>query len=94
MANAHARITRLVTCIQQLEKRLSEALGKQVWREPGFGAPADVEEMQGMITRVEQRTAYLTAALDEREAEIDAAREANPQLTVALNNVSARTATD
>lgn len=54
LANAQARNTRLVTCVQQLEKRLSEALGGQVWRESGLGAPTDVEELQRTITRLEQ----------------------------------------
>lgn len=85
LANAQARNTRLVARIQQLEKRLSETLGKQVWRESGLGAPADIEELQQTITRLEQQTVDLTGALEEREAELAAAREANRQLTKALN---------
>ncbi|MFD8502877.1 DUF6262 family protein [Streptomyces sp. NPDC003631] len=85
LANAQARNTRLVTHIQQLEKRLSEALGEQVWRESGLGAPADVEELQRTITRLEQQTVDLKLLLEEREAELEAAREANRQLTRALN---------
>ncbi|MFJ8142938.1 DUF6262 family protein [Streptomyces sp. NPDC096013] len=85
LANAQARNTRLVTRIQQLEKRLSVALGEQVWREAGLGAPADVEELQRTITRLEQQSVDLKAALEEREAELAAAREANRQLTRALN---------
>lgn len=85
LANAQARNTRLVARVQQLEKRLSEALGRQVWRESGLGAPADVEELQRTITRLEQQTLDLKASLEEREAELEAAREANRQLTRALN---------
>lgn len=85
LANAQARNTRLVAHVQQLEKRLSEALGEQVWRESGLGAPADVEELQRTITRLEHQTVDLKAVLEEREAELEAAREANRQLTRALN---------
>lgn len=85
LANAQARSTRLVGRIPQLEKRLSVALGEQIWRESGLGAPADVEELQRTITRLEQQTVALKASLEEREAELEAAREANRQLTRALN---------
>ncbi|MGV9343119.1 DUF6262 family protein [Streptomyces sp. NPDC003688] len=85
LANAQARNTRLVARIQQLEKRLSEVLGEQVWRESGLGAPADIEELQRTIIRLEQQTIDLTGALEEREAELAAAREANRQLTRAIN---------
>ncbi|MFG3016763.1 hypothetical protein ACGFZB_41190 [Streptomyces cinerochromogenes] len=84
-ANAQARNTRLVAHVQQLEKRLSEALGEQVWCEFGLGAPADVGELQRTITRLEQQTVDLKAVLEERGAELEAAREANRQLTRALN---------
>lgn len=36
---AHERAVRLSARIQQLEKRLSETLGDQAWRESGLGAP-------------------------------------------------------
>ncbi|MGC9537499.1 hypothetical protein [Streptomyces sp. UG1] len=39
LANAQARITRLVTRTRRLERRLSELMGEQTWREPGLGAP-------------------------------------------------------
>ncbi|MEU1403734.1 hypothetical protein ABZ471_15425 [Streptomyces sp. NPDC005728] len=68
-----------------MEKRLSEALGEQAWRESGLGAPTDVEELQRTITRLGQQTVDLRASLEEREAELEAAREANRQLTRALN---------
>ncbi|MGW2105131.1 DUF6262 family protein [Streptomyces sp. NPDC001948] len=38
-ADAQARITRLDTRIQQLEERLSQAMGAQVWQESGLWAP-------------------------------------------------------
>jgi hypothetical protein len=85
LANAQARNTRLVERIRQLERRLSEALGEQVWRESGLGAPADIDELQRRITRLEQHNVELTARLEEREAELAAARATNRELTKALN---------
>jgi len=54
LANAQARNTRLAARVQQLEKRLSQALGAQAWRDAGLGAPADIDELQRRITRLEQ----------------------------------------
>ncbi|MCG7204445.1 hypothetical protein [Streptomyces arenae] len=85
LANAQARNARLAGRIQQLEKRLSVELREQVWRSSGLGAPADAEERQRTIIRLEQQTVDLKAALEEREAELGAAREVNRQLTRALN---------
>ncbi|MEU3616387.1 DUF6262 family protein [Streptomyces sp. NPDC006872] len=85
LANSHARNTRLVTQIRRLERRLSELMGKQAWRESGLGAPADHEELQRQVTRLEQMNTDLTAQLEERDAELEAARAANRELTRALN---------
>ncbi|MBB5109833.1 DUF6262 family protein [Streptomyces spectabilis] len=85
LANAQARNTRLLARTQQLQKRLSQALGEQVWRESGLGAPVDVEELQRKAIQLEQQVVDLTGTLEEREAELEAAREANRQLTRALN---------
>jgi hypothetical protein len=85
LANAQARNTRLTARIQQLEKRLSQALGEQAWRESGLGAPVDIDELQRQITRLEQHNVELTAALEEARADLDAARAANRDLTRALN---------
>ncbi|WP_328508026.1 MULTISPECIES: DUF6262 family protein [unclassified Streptomyces] len=89
LANAQARNTRLVTRVQQMEKRLSELMGEQAWRESGLGAPADVEELQRTITWLEQRNVGLASNLEEREAELEAARVANRELTRALNQKGA-----
>jgi chaperonin cofactor prefoldin len=85
LANAHARNSRLNARIQQLEKRLSEALGEQVWRESGLGAPADTEELQRQVTRLEQQNVDLAGRLEECQADLEAARSANRELTRALN---------
>ncbi len=85
LANAHARNTRLVARLQQLERRLSELMGAQAWQESGLGAPADLDELQRTVTRLQQTNVELTAVLEEREAELEAARSANRELTRALN---------
>ncbi|MGW3654344.1 hypothetical protein ACWD6R_00855 [Streptomyces sp. NPDC005151] len=85
LANAQARNTRLTTRIQQLEKQLSQALGAQAWQASGLGAPTDIDELQRKITRPEQRNVELTAALEEAQSDLAAAREANRDLTRALN---------
>jgi hypothetical protein len=43
LANAQGQITRQAARVRQLEQKLSELLGEQVWRETGLGAPADVD---------------------------------------------------
>ncbi len=65
--------------------RLSLAPGAQAWQESGLGAPADVDELQRKITRLEQHNAELTSALEEARSDLDAAREANRDLARALN---------
>lgn len=85
LANAHARNSRLVTQTRRLERRLSELLGEQAWRESGLGAPADQEELQRRVSRMEQANTELLARLEERDAELEAARAANRELTRALN---------
>ncbi|MCX4633072.1 hypothetical protein [Streptomyces sp. NBC_01443] len=68
-----------------LERRLSELLGERAWRESGLGAPVDREELQRQVCRLEQINIELTARLEERDAELEAARAANRELTWALN---------
>ncbi|MFD3843026.1 DUF6262 family protein [Streptomyces sp. NPDC058642] len=85
LANAHARAARLSARVQQLENHLSRHLGNQAWHESGLGSPADTDELQQTIIQLEQCTVDLTTALEEREAELEAAREANRHLTRALN---------
>jgi hypothetical protein len=49
------------------------------------GAPADIDELQRKVNRLEQAQIDLTAQLGERAEELRAAREANRELTRALN---------
>jgi chromosome segregation ATPase len=82
---AHERALRLSARIQQLEKRLSEALGEQARRKSGLGAPADIDTLNHTITRLEQQAADLRIQLDERDSELAAARTANRELMAQLN---------
>jgi len=77
---AHERALRLAARIQQLEKRLSETLGAQAWRESGLGAPAGIDTLNHTITRLEQQVADLRIQLEERDSELAAARTANREL--------------
>ena len=82
---AHERAARLSARIQQLEKRLSEALGEQTWRESGLGAPADIDALHQRISQLEQHNLDLQQQLDERDEDLAAARAANRELMARLN---------
>ncbi|MEU3778127.1 DUF6262 family protein [Streptomyces sp. NPDC032472] len=86
LANALARNTRLVTQVRCLERRLSEQMGEQAWRESGLGSPPDHEQLQRHVSRLEQANTELSARLEERDAELEAARAANRELTRAVNH--------
>lgn len=90
LANALGRNSRLAARIRQLETRLSQMLGEHAWHASGLGAPADIDELQHKITRLEQAHIDVTAQLEERTGELSAAREANRELTRALNQRHAR----
>jgi len=82
---AHERSVRLAASIRQLEKRLSEALGEQAWRESGLGAPADLDALNQKITHLEQQAIDLRLQLEERDQDLLAARAANRELMAQLN---------
>ncbi|MGY5048401.1 hypothetical protein ACWDE0_22645 [Streptomyces sp. 900105755] len=58
---------------------------EQAWREPGPGSPAGTEELRQTIIQLEQRNIELAQALEDRQAELDAARATNRDLTRVLN---------
>lgn len=88
LANAQHRLARLAAHNQQLERRLSELLGEQAWRDSGLGAPPDVDQLQQELTRSQQRNIELADQLNERNAELAAARAANRELITTLNRGS------
>jgi chromosome segregation ATPase len=86
LANAEARNARLLAHNRLLEKKLSELMGEQVWRESGLGAPADVEQLQRRVVNLEQQVVDLNGQLQERSDELAAARAANRELMGQLNS--------
>jgi hypothetical protein len=82
---AHERAVRLNVRVQQLEKRLSEVLGEQAWRESGLGVPADIHALTQKVTYLEQQAIDLRLQVEERDSELAAARAANRELMAQLN---------
>jgi len=88
---ANARCTRLSEQVRQLEQRLSEALGEQVWRSTGLGPPTDIDRLQARITELEQQNFDQRLQLEEKGEELSAARAANRELTKTVNQEAGRT---
>jgi len=82
---AGERAARLHSRVRQLEKRLSETLGEQAWRESGLGTPADIDALNQKITHLEQQAIDLRLQLEERDQDLAAARAANRELMAQLN---------
>jgi hypothetical protein len=82
---AQERASRLTGRVQQLERRLSEALGQQAWRESGLGAPDDIDNLTQQIVMLEQQTVELRLQLEERDQELHAARATNREFMARLN---------
>jgi hypothetical protein len=82
---AHERTGRLHARVQHLEKRLSEALGEQAWRESGLQAPEDINTLKQQITRLEQQVIDLRQQLTERDEDLAAARATNRELMARIN---------
>lgn len=85
LLNAQQRAARMAARVQQLEKRLSELLGEQAWRESGLGAPDDIDQLKQRLTTLEQQTIDLRLQLEERDQDLAAARAANRELITRLN---------
>ena len=88
LANAQGQVVRQAARVRQLEKKLSELLGEQVWRATGLGAPADIDQLHRRITELEQQVVELRNQAEERDEELEAARAANRQLLTNLNRRS------
>ncbi|MGH3874506.1 MAG: hypothetical protein ACRDSR_23885 [Pseudonocardiaceae bacterium] len=82
---AQERASRLAGRVQQLERRLSEALGHQAWRESGLGAPDDIDRLKQQIVMLEQQTVDLRLQLEERDQELHTARATNREFMTRLN---------
>jgi len=85
---AHERAIRLNARVRQLEKRLSETLGEQAWRESGLAAPADIDALNQKITLLDQQVIDLRLQLEEQGEDLAAARAANRELMAQLNTTA------
>jgi len=85
---AQERASRLNARVQQLEKRLSEALGEQAWRECGLGHTPGPAELRQQATGLQQQIIDLRLKLEERDEELNAARAANRELMAQLNHAT------
>jgi hypothetical protein len=87
---AQERAVRLNARVQQLEKRLSEALGEQAWRASGLGQSPDLDQLREQATSLQQQNIGLRLTLEERDQELSAARAANRELMSQLNATTRR----
>lgn len=85
LVNANERAVRQAARIRTLEKRLSELLGEQAWRDSGLGAPDDIDQLKHRVAQLEQQLIALGADLADRDQQLEAAREANRDLIKQLN---------
>ena len=85
---AGERAARLHSRVRQLEKRLSEALGEQAWRESGLGTPADIDALNQKIIYLEQQAIDLRLQLEEQDEDLAAARVTNRELIAQLNTTA------
>lgn len=85
LATATERCRRQAERITQLERRLSEELGAELWRQTGLGPPPDMDALQRQNTHLEQQVIRLRQQLADREDDLDAARSANRELMTRLN---------
>jgi len=87
---AQERAVRLNARVQQLEKRLSEALGEQAWRASGLGQSPDLDQLREQAASLQQQNIGLRLTLEERDQELNAARAANRELMAHLNATTRR----
>lgn len=85
---AGERAARLHSRVRQLEKRLSETLGEQAWRESGLGTPADIDALNQKISQMGQQIIDLRLQLEEQGEDLAAARAANRELMAQLNTTA------
>lgn len=79
---------RLGQRIADLEHRLSEMLGEQVFARTGLGAARDHSVLENQITELEHQLRETSRRLEERDEELAAAREAHRRLMAEANKMS------
>jgi cell division protein FtsB len=87
LANLRARNERLRRQVNKLARRLSEALGEEVFRASGLGGPDDTEELRRRVAELEQTVLDLRQQLEERTEELEAARTTNRDLMAEVNRL-------
>ncbi len=85
LTNVRAQNERLRRQVNKLAKRLSEALGEEVFRASGLGQPDDTEQLRQQAAALEQELLDVRQQLEERNDELDAARATNRELMAELN---------
>jgi cell division protein FtsB len=90
LANLRAHNERLRRQVSKLAKRLSEALGEEVFRASGLGGPDDTEQLRRRVAELEQTVLDLRQQLEERTEELDAARMTNRDLMAEVNRLPRR----
>jgi hypothetical protein len=85
LANSQDRCKRLANHISLLEKRLSAAIGEEVWNRSGLGSSIDVEDLHRQIITLEETNADLRLKMDDLEEELAAARATNRELMTQFN---------
>ena len=90
LANLRAHNERLRHHNAKLARRLSDALGEEVFRASGLGGPDQTEALRGRVAELEQTTADLRQQLRERAEELEAARSTNRELMAEVNRLPGR----
>jgi hypothetical protein len=85
LANSQDRCKRLADHVSLLEKRLSAAIGEEVWSRSGLGSSIDVEDFHRQIIALEETNANLRLKMEDFEEELTAARATNRELMTQFN---------
>lgn len=85
LANSQDRCKRLADHVSLLEKRLSAAIGEEVWSRSGLGSSINVDDLQRQIITLEEANADLRVKVEGLEEELTAARAANRELMTQFN---------
>jgi hypothetical protein len=85
LANSQDRCKRLADHVSLLEKRLSAAIGEEVWRRSGLGSSVDADDLRQQIITLEEANANLLLKVEDLEEELAAARAANRELMTQFN---------
>jgi hypothetical protein len=86
LVNSQERSRRLADHVALLERRLSEALGEQLWTEEGLGSGIDIDALTRQVVALEETVADLRLRLEERDEELVHARAVNRDLMNQINH--------